>query len=204
MRKDKRNELDLIPVRFVERNEDVICVPGQPPPIGDVLVCTGLGCVHCPPEGEKEKVKRQEVDLIPMRFVEREEDVICIPGQPPPLVCTGLGCVHCPPEEEQVKVKREEKRAAKFCSPSCVGEHCHCEDEGEQEIKPVESRGPPEVATEKAKRGERVCIPHCVGEHCSCEEEEEKIEKAKRGEKVCIPHCVGEHCSCEEEEDVEA
>ena len=131
MSKEKREEAGLISVRYVKRMEDVICVPGQPPPIGDVLVCTGFGCVPCPPEGDKEKIKRNEMDLIPMKYVKRVEDVICVPGQPPPigdvLVCTGVGCVHCPSEADKGNAKRWQHG----CIPHCVGEHCACEEEEE-------------------------------------------------------------------------
>ena len=58
MKKEKREEelvnrngYDPVPVMMVKRKEDLICIPGQWPP---VLVCTGEGCIHCPPEAETE------------------------------------------------------------------------------------------------------------------------------------------------------
>ena len=151
--------------------EDLFCIPGQPGP--PTLVCTGPGCINCPPEGQQ--VKREDAHLIPVRYVKRVEDLFCIPGQPgpPTLVCTGPGCINCPPEAETEK----EKRADKVCIPHCVGEHrCQCDDEGEQEVK----------------RADKVCIPHCVGEHCQCEE----TELVKREETETDSFCIGPLCTC--------
>ena len=105
--------------------------------------CEGPSCIHgCHPPEEEEAPEIEE------EKVKREDDHLCT--SPPD--CEGIDCIHCPSEEETEK----EKRAAKFCSPSCIGEKCHCEDEEEQPVK----------------RAEKVCIPHCVGEHCSCEDGE--------------------------------
>ena len=53
---------------------DLECIPVS------VDVCSGEGCVHCPPPGTL------------------EGDLECIPVD----VCSGEGCVHCPPPAEEV------------------------------------------------------------------------------------------------------
>ena len=93
--------------------------------------------------------------------LKRNEDSICIPGQPPPEVCSGPGCVRCPPEAEIEKEKVETEKEKRAEEPICPTPQI-CSDEG---CVPC----PLEVETEKEKRAEKVCIPHCVGEHCQCE-----------------------------------
>ena len=54
---------------------DLECIPVS------VDVCSGEGCVHCPPPGAL------------------GEKLECIPVD----VCSGEGCVHCPPPAEEIE-----------------------------------------------------------------------------------------------------
>lgn len=88
-------------------NVDLACIPPS-------QVCTGGGCVHCPPT-EKEEVEKRgevlEVGLYPITAPHSPDrrsanvDLACIP---PSQVCTGGGCVHCPPTEKEEVEKRGE------------------------------------------------------------------------------------------------
>ena len=93
-------------------NVDLACIPPS-------QVCTGGGCIHCPPT-EKEEVEKRgeglEARLDPITASVRAAphspdkrsanvDLACIP---PSQVCTGGGCVHCPPTEKEEVEKRGE------------------------------------------------------------------------------------------------